>query len=310
MIKNKTISKECMNLYETRLLEEEQAHTRKSNLFLKFGEELQMDATEYIWFGEIVSQLHLVLDKATKMVLFGWFDYQETMRAYFVLLFNVIYLYGIPNKIKTDKRKIFYNDNNEKTHFGRICEELNIILDSSSNPRFKPNVERENHTFKNRLKAELRHDNITTIEEANRYLNDVFIPKINSKFAFKIEEAKTLMRTNRYSKKELSLIISEKYERVIDTGACVKYNMKYYIPINNDNKEVYFKNKTPAIITIDYNNELWCLIEQEYYKLKEIKRKEYTPAMAAREVAEEMKKERKKYIPPANHPWRQYKNKV
>ncbi len=32
--------------------------------------------------------------------------------------------------------------------------------------------------------------------------------------------------------------------------------------------------------------------------------------MAAREIEEEMKKERKKYIPPANHPWRQYKNKI
>lgn len=311
MIKNKTISEEYKELYETRLLKEEQAHTRKSNLFLKFGEELQMDAAEYMWFGEIVTQLHLVVDRATKMVLFGWFDYQETTRAYFVLLYNVIYLYGIPKKIRTDKRKVFYNENNENTQFGRICKELKIELASSSNPRFKPNVERENKTFENRLKAELRHENIKTIKEANQYLNDIFIPKINAKFAFKIEKSKTLMRPNKYNIKELALIVSEKYERMIDTGAYVKYNTKYYIPIDDNNKEIYLKNKTPITIIIDYNNDMWCLIEQNYYKLKEIKKKEYTPAMAAREIEEEIKKERKKYIPPANHPWRQsYKNKI
>ena len=37
---------------------------------------------------------------------------------------------------------------------------------------------------------------------------------------------------------------------------------------------------------------------------------EYNPATAAAEIQEEIKKERKKYIPPKDHPWRQYRNKV
>ena len=309
-IKNNTITEEKKELFETRQISEEQAHTRKSTLFYIFGEELQMDASEYIWFGDIVTQLHLVIDKATKLVLFGWFDYEETTRAYFILLFNTIYLYGIPKKIRTDCRKVFDSNNGEKTQFGRICKELNIELQSSSNPRFKPNVERENKTFKGRLKSELRHENITTIEEANTYLNDVFIPKINKQFAHKIEQGKTLMRQNKYTLEELTLIISERYERIIDSGACIKYNNKYYIPVNDKEEKVYFKQKTPAIIIIDYNHELRCLIEQEYYNLKEIKIKEkYILSQVAEEIKEEMKKEKKPWIPPSNHPWRNYKNK-
>lgn len=50
-----TISEEIQELYETRLLREEQAHTRKSTLHYKFGEELQMDAAEYTWFCNIVT---------------------------------------------------------------------------------------------------------------------------------------------------------------------------------------------------------------------------------------------------------------
>ena len=307
LTKANEITEEKAILYETRQIQQYEAHTRKSNLFMKFGEELQMDASEYMWFGGIVTYLHLVVDKATKIVLFGWFDYQETMRAYFVLLFNVVYLYGIPKAIRTDKRKGLYSENGEKTHFGRICEELKIELHSSSNPRFKPNVERENHTFKNRLKAELRHENITTIEEANKYLNEVFIPYMNSRFAYSVE--KTLMKPNPYSKENLSLIISERYERVIDSGSCIQYKSKYYIPTTIEGKEVYYKQKTPAVVIIDYNNELWCLIEQEYYKLKEIQmqeKKEYNPAMAAAELEEKMNKERKKYIPPVGHPYKSH----
>lgn len=306
LTKNKKISEEQQELFETRQIQEEQAHIRKSNLFLKFGEEIQMDASAYIWFGNIVTQLHLAVDKATKIVLFGWFDYEETMRSYFILLFNTIYLYGIPKKIKTDCRKVFDSKNGEKPHFFKICEDLKIELISNSNPRFKPNVERENKTFKGRLKAELRHENIKTIEEANKYLNEVFIPYMNKHFAYEIDKGKSLMKKNPYNKENLELIISERYERQIDTGSCIRFNSKYYIPTTIDNKKVYYKQKTPAVVIIDYNKQLWCLIEQEYYKLKEIKMKEkidYSPAKAVTEI----QKERKKYIPPKNHPWRNFK---
>lgn len=66
-----------------------------------------MDASFYMWFGMIVTALHLAVDKATKKVLYGWFDYQETSRAYYILLMNIILIYGIPKKIKTDKRSSF-----------------------------------------------------------------------------------------------------------------------------------------------------------------------------------------------------------
>ena len=40
-----------------------------------FGQEVQMDACEKKWFGGIVTYLHLAVDKGTKKVLFGWFEY-------------------------------------------------------------------------------------------------------------------------------------------------------------------------------------------------------------------------------------------
>ena len=73
-----------------------------------------MDATFAIWYNREAKALHLAVDKGTKKVLCGWFDEQETTRAYYIMLMNIIVNYGIPKKIKTDKRGTF-SINNVKT---------------------------------------------------------------------------------------------------------------------------------------------------------------------------------------------------
>lgn len=303
--KDSKITEEVKFVYESRRLTEEQAHTRKTSNLMKFGEEIQMDAAEYMWFGDIVSQLHLAVDRATKNVLFGWFGEQETTRNYFILLYNIVYIYGIPELIKTDQRGTFivnndYGDETKLTQFGMICKKLNIKLNSNSNPLHKPNVERENHTFENRLKAELRHENITTFEDANRYLNDIFIPKMNERFAYPIDSARSVMKENKYSVEELKLIISEKDERIIDNASSIQYNKKYYVPIDNDSNIVHYKHGTKCIVIVNYDYELWCKIENDYYKLKEVEKYVPTPINSVKKKSQV----KKQYIPPANHPWR------
>ena len=207
------INNEKVELYKSRLIEVEKAHTRKSNNLYVFGQEVQMDACEKFWFGGVGSFLHLAVDKATKKVLFGWFEFEEITRGYFVVLFHIIINYGIPKKIKADNRSTFSANNVKNkdkkrfwTQFGKICEQLNIVLETTSIATAKPNVERENGTFKNRLIAELRYKNITNIDEANQYLNETFIPYMNKKFSYAIDKDKSLMKVNDYSEEELKLI--------------------------------------------------------------------------------------------------------
>lgn len=269
-----------------------------------FGQEVQMDASPKIWFGDIVTHLHLAVDKGTKKVLFGWFEYEEITRAYFVLLFNIIINYGIPKLIKTDNRTTFSNQKNkvDNTQFGRICIDLGIELNTTSIPTAKANVERENKTFKDRLIAELRHEKITDIDEANRYLNEIFIPKMNKNFSFEINEKTSMMKINNYSEQELNLIISEKFTRIIDNASSIKYGNKYYIPINPDTGEITcFSKKTECKFIITYNAEYWCEIENNYYQLIELQDRDST---MKKENKNDKPIERKKYIPPKNHPWR------
>ena len=301
-----------IELYKSRMIEVEKAHIRRSNNLYVFGQEVQMDACEKLWFGGIVSYLHLAVDKATKKVLFGWFEFEEMTRGYYVLLFHIIINYGIPTKIKADNRSSFSANNAKNkdkkvflTQFGKVCEELNIVLETTSVSTAKANVERENRTFKNRLIAELRRKEITTIDEANKYLNEEFIPKMNKKFSYAIDESKSLMRENNYSEEELKLIISEKYTRIIDNASSISYGKKYYIPINIETGEVTcFMKGTKCIFIINYDGEYYAEIENKYYKMLELENRDSIMKKESEISDSKKEKEHHKYIPPKNHPWR------
>jgi hypothetical protein len=295
---------EIIELYESRQIAFEKSHIRRSSNMYAFGQEIQMDASPKIWFGNVVTHLHLAVDKGTKKVLFGWFEYEEITRAYLILLFNIIINYGIPKRIKTDNRTTFSNQENKcnTTQFGRICIELGIELITTSVATAKANVERENKTFKDRLIAELRHEGITDIDEANKYLNEIFIPKMNKKFSYEIDENKSMMKQNNYSEEELKLIISERFTRIIDNASSIKYGKKYYIPINPETGEVTcFLKRTECEFIITYDSEYWCKIEGNYYQLVELEDRSTT---MKKEIDNNKQIERKKYTPPANHPWR------
>ena len=303
-IEIKEVQEEKVELFQSRQIAFEKAHIRRSSNMYAFGQEVQMDACEKVWFGDTVTYLHLAVDKGTKKVLFGWFEYEEITRGYFVLLYNIIINYGIPKRIKTDNRTTFSNQENkvDTTQFGIICRELGIELITTSVPTAKANVERENKTFKDRLIAEFRHEDISDINKANEYLNEVFIPKMNKKFSYEINKETSMMKENSYSEQELNLIISERTTRIIDNASSIKYDGKYYVPVNSDTGEITcFMKKTECKFIITYNAEYWCEIEGKYYQLVEIKDRSTT---MKKEIDNEKPVEKKKYIPPKNHPWR------
>ena len=244
------------------------------------------------------------MDKATKKVLAGYFDYEETTSTYLVVLMNIIINFGIPAKIKTDKRNSFSINNVKSsksklnvTQFKRICEDLEINLVCSSDPLFKPNVERENGTFKRRLKAELRHEGITTIEEANKYLNEIFIPKMNKRFSYDINPKKNVMKENTYSEKELNFIISIRHQRTIDNASSLKFFHKYYLPIDDETGEVMsFKSGTKCDVVTSYDNTLYGIINDKVYSLYLIEQPEKKTTNS-----------KNGYKPNKDNPWTKFK---
>ena len=263
-----------------------------------------MDAAFWIWFGTEETALHLSVDKATKKVLSGWFDYEETTNAYMVVLMNMVINFGIPEKIKTDKRNSFSINNAKSsksklnvTQFGRMCEDLEINLLCNSDPLFKPNAERENGTFKRRLKAELRHEGITNIDDANKYLNEIFIPKINRRFSYDINPKKNVMKENNYSDKELNFIISIRHERTIDNASSIKYFNNYYLPIDEQTGEIMsFKSGTKCLVVNAYDNKLLGIINEKTYSLFLVEQQNNSS-----------KASKNGFKPSEDNPWRKFK---
>ena len=155
-----------------------------------FGEELQMDASIHLWFGNRKCALHTAIDDATGMIVGAYFDWQETRNGYYQVTRQFLTEYGVPVKIKTDKRTVFeYKKKANKdmaedtmTQYQHVCQTLGVELECSSEPQFKPRVERSYRTLQGRLPFELKQAGVTTLEQANEFLNS-YIKKFNKQFA-------------------------------------------------------------------------------------------------------------------------------
>lgn len=275
-----------------------------------FGEITEMDGSSHIWFGEIKSCLHLATDKATNHIVGAYFDWQETLNGYYNVFNQILVKYGIPNQFKTDNRTVFnYNRlNKEKrtsekdvlTQFGYACKQLGVDIDTTSVSQAKGLIERDNGTFQDRLINELRLNNITTIEGANEYLIKVFVPKFNAKFALDYKKFESVYETSP-SQEKINYTLAVLTPRKIDNGNSIKYKNKYYQPYEN-NQLKCFRAKTECLVIKAFNGELLVTIDEKVYELRKLEtHQKYSEEF---DTIREIKKEKKKYIPPMTHPWK------
>ena len=274
-----------------------------------FGEIIEQDGSIHLWFGEKKTCLHLAIDKATSTVVGAWFDYQETLNGYYHVLYQILTKYGIPYKFFTDNRTVFNyislnpdkrtSDKDVLTQYGYACKQLGIDLETSSVSQAKGLIERTNGTFQGRLVQELRFNNITTIEEANKYLDEVFVPNFNKEFALDYKKFPTVFEASP-SDEKINYTLAILTPRKIDNGNSIKYQNKYYQPYL-DNKLKCFMPKTECLVIKAFNGELLITIDEQILELKELNRNE----RFSKEFNEKDEvKERTKYIPPMTHPWK------
>lgn len=285
----------------------EDAHPTKKRALL-FGEELQMDACSKTWSDGFFAHLHLAIDNATGMVVGGYFDNQETLNGYYNITKQFLEKYGVPHSIKTDKRTVFIYDsltkkedeNNTLIQYAYAAKHLGIQLICSSVPQFKALVERANQTFEDRLSVELKLNNIKNLEEANFYLINTFIPNFNKKFAL---DYKTLNSAfQKIDKDMVKYYLAVLSRKKINSGCTISYKSKTYILLNEKDERMLFLKGTSCMVIKTLNNELYCNVDNEIYIMQEFDcTKEY---LYPYQETSFNKHEKKKYIPPMDHPWR------
>lgn len=274
-----------------------------------FGELIEMDGSIHLWFGDKKVCLHLAIDKATSTIVGAWFDKQETLNGYYHAFYQILMNYGIPYKFKTDNRTVFNytsinpekrtSDKDVLTQFGYACKQLGIDLETTSVSQAKGLIERTNGTFQRRLVNELKLYGITTIEKANDYLLNVFVPNFNKKFAMDYKKFESVFETSP-SEERINYTLAVLTPRKIDNGNSIKYKNVYYQPyINNELK--CFLPKTECLVIKAYDGQLLVTINEKVYELKELNRNE----RFSKEFEEvPTLKVRKIYIPPMTHPWK------
>lgn len=276
-----------------------------------FGEIVEEDGSIHKWFGDIISCLHLAIDKATSTILGGYFDKQETLKGYYSVLNQILHNYGIPYKFFTDNRTVFNyrslnkekrtSDKDVLTQYGYACKQLGISLETSSVSQAKGLIERTNGTFQGRLVQELRLNNITTIEKANEYLINVFIPNFNKKFALNYKRFESVFEKSP-SEEKINYTLAVLTPRKIDNGNSIKYLNKYYQPYS-DGKLKCFLPKTECLVIRAFNDDLLVTIDEQVFELRELKRnKNYSKEFD--EIKENDEKIKIKYVPKMTHPWK------
>jgi len=118
---------------------------------------------------------------------------------------KLVELKGIPMALYTDgashfitRRHYSYRVNLKfdyaPTQIQRALNELGVRLIIAGSPQAKGRIERLFKTFQDRLLKELKLHKISSIEEANEYLRDVFIPNFNRRFCRDPQEPKPAWR--------------------------------------------------------------------------------------------------------------------
>ena len=157
------------------------------------GELVQWDTSEHEWLEGRGEKLYLIsmIDDATSRLLARFVrsdSTEENMR----LLWRYLELNGRPAAFYTDKASLFrtapkvprdrktlpQEERQEMppTQIGRALQELQIVWIAAHSPQAKGRVERGFGTAQDRLVKGMRLAGVSTLEQANRYLEEEYLP--------------------------------------------------------------------------------------------------------------------------------------
>lgn len=221
------------------------------------GAILQMDGSPHRWFGQQETSLLVMIDDATSKVAAAHIAPSETTVDSIQLLETVVRTHGIPEVIITDQAGWSgqAGKRQEFTQFGRVCDELGIILVRTSTPESKGRVERFFRTAQDRLIPELKLYGIEGFTDSNRYLKQCFLESWNEQFSV---EASQFTKRYRSVPKHLNLeeIFCLKYKRQINRDQTVSFRGHQYRILN---RELGSLARREVMIHINHSGELQSL---------------------------------------------------
>jgi transposase len=160
----------------------------------RFGEMLHLDGSPHCWLALVPEEkqtLIQVVDDATSRLLYAQLWPGETTRAVMTAMSEVVREHGIPESFYTDRAGWAFDtplaggkvSPTNLTQVGEVLARLGVEHIPSYSPQARGRSERMNRTLQGRLVNELRVARVTTLEGANEYLREKYLPSHNEEFA-------------------------------------------------------------------------------------------------------------------------------
>ncbi|MFH1207278.1 MAG: ISNCY family transposase [Patescibacteria group bacterium] len=298
-------------LWKPRLTKKASVHRQWRERKACYGEMIQFDGSYEHWFEDREGSgkvcLLAAVDDATGTVAKAAFDVHEGVFPVFAFWKAYLAANGCPRSIYLDKFST-YNMNHPiakenpdtLTQFERAARELGIELIKANSPQAKGRVERLFATLQDRLTKELRLAGISTIPEANAFLES-YLPKFNARFSVLPRSTANLHRRLTVTEAgNLSSVFSKQAERTIQNDFTFSFHGQWRQL--TPEQPVTVCKKDTVMVEERLDNTIQVRLRGKYlnYRLLPTRPARHTVPIKMPWVLPASKA----HVPPPNHPWR------
>lgn len=252
---------------------------------------VQLDGSDHLWFEDRAPRCVLVLyiDDATSRILYAEFAASEDTLTLMRTTKAYLERYGRPVAFYVDKDSIYKVNRPAKcekdptlpeplTQFTRAMAELGIEVNWAHSPQAKGRVERSFKTHQDRLVKELRLAGISSIAQANRFLQEAYVPAHNGRFALAPAQAadahRPLLREHR-----LDEILSLRLERIVQNDFTVQRGGHFLQILSGRGMRVRPKEK--VLLESRLDGSLHVRHRDRYLSFKALEQRPHRPKYAA-----------------------------
>ena len=203
------------------------------------GMMLHQDGSRHEWVPGKMWDLIVTMDDATNEHYSMFFVEEEGTASSLRGVRDVIVQKGLFSSLYTDRGSHYWLTPEEGgkvsktqlTQFGRAMKQLGIQMIAAYSPQARGRSERAFQTHQDRLVKELALHGITDMDEANRYLSQVYMPAFNAQFKKPaLEEGAAFVP---WIGGNIDDILCEHFERTVNADNCVSFErMTLQIPAN------------------------------------------------------------------------------
>ena len=251
------------------------------------GMRTQLDGSPHDWFEgrgpECV--LLIYIDDATSQILHGEFVKVEDTLTLMRTTKTYLEKWGRPVAFYVDRDSIYkinrqasideeLRDEYPLTQFTRAMAELGVEVIPANSPQAKGRVERGFETHQDRLVKELRLRGISTMEAANRYLWNFYIPEHNARFAVEPASLSNLHKPL-LSDHDLDEILSLRTQRTVFQDFTVRFKKRFFQIL--EEQPVRVRPKAKILVEVRLDGSIHLRLRDCYLQFKSLPKRPERP---------------------------------